>query len=304
MKTLRTVSALIVTVAMIAVMAIGAFAAENYDWNLLNIDYSSEADLEKAKIQQGASYAVKDGVLRINRNGTNEDHYFDLPEMKTSGKVVISTKFRTNSYNVALRINGANNSLKFNICVNGEKNLYIKGSANIVAENIADEKWHELNAVVDLDAKTIVLTVDGGTPFNGTFAGHSQAGNVDGVARVFWHVNSAAAEGGYLDVDYFRISDGKIAQGGSDSGSGSTDKPGTPETSDATFVALSLRQAPSLPLSRQKSAESNTVKQYRRYAPVKTPAYLRQNRRTNEKNYCTTCRSSYLRRMHSLHGRE
>ena len=54
MKTLRTVSALIVTVAMIAVMAIGAFAAENYDWNLLNIDYSSKADLEKAKIQQGA----------------------------------------------------------------------------------------------------------------------------------------------------------------------------------------------------------------------------------------------------------
>lgn len=153
MKTLRTVSALIVTVAMIAVMAIGAFAAENYDWNLLNIDYSSEADLEKAKIQQGASYAVKDGVLRINRNGTNEDHYFDLPEMKTSGKVVISTKFRTNSPNVALRINGANNSLKFNICVNGEKNLFIKGSANIVAENVADEKWHELNAVVDLDAK-------------------------------------------------------------------------------------------------------------------------------------------------------
>lgn len=243
MKTLRTVSALIVTVAMIAVMAIGAFAAENYDWNLLNIDYSSEADLEKAKIQQGASYAVKDGVLRINRNGANEDHYYDLAEMKTSGKVVISTKFRTNSMNVALRINGANNSLKFNICVNGQKNLFIKGSANIVAENIADEKWHELNAVVDLDAKTIVLTVDGGTPFNGTFAGHSQAGNVDGVARVFWHVNSAAAEGGYLEVDYFRISDGKIAQGGSDSGSGSTDKPGTPETSDATFVAVTILAA-------------------------------------------------------------
>ena len=43
MKTLRTVSAFIVTVAMIAVMAIGAFAVGNYDWNLLNIDYSSEA---------------------------------------------------------------------------------------------------------------------------------------------------------------------------------------------------------------------------------------------------------------------
>ena len=30
-----------------------------------------KADLEKAKIQQGASYAVKDGVLRIIRNGPN-----------------------------------------------------------------------------------------------------------------------------------------------------------------------------------------------------------------------------------------
>lgn len=237
MKTLRTVSAFIVTVAMIAVMAIGTFAVGNYDWNLLNIDYSSEADLEKAKIQQGVSYAVKDGILRINRNGTNEDHYFDLPEMKTSGKVVISTKFRTNSMNVALRINGANNSLKFNICVNGKMNLFIKGSANIVAKNVADEKWHELDVVVDLDAKTIVLTVDGGTPFNGTFAEHSQTGNVDGVARVFWHVNSAAAEGGYLDVDYFRISDGKIAQGGS------TDEPGTPDTSDATVIATTVLAA-------------------------------------------------------------
>ena len=54
-------------------------------------------------------------------------------------------------------------------------------------------------------------------------------------------MNSAAAEGGYLDVDYFRISDGKIAQGGSDSGS--TDKPGTPETSDATFVAVTVLAA-------------------------------------------------------------
>ena len=60
MKTLRTVSALIVTVAMIAVMAIGAFAVGNYDWNLLNIDYSSEADLEKAKQASDESKSGKE----------------------------------------------------------------------------------------------------------------------------------------------------------------------------------------------------------------------------------------------------
>ncbi len=232
MKKLKFISALILVVAMTAVMAVSSFAA-SYDWNILNVDYSSSADLEKAKMQEGASYSVKDGVLRMNKTGANQDHYFEFAEMKTTGKVVISTKFRTNSMNMALRVNGANNSLKFNICTNGIGNLFIKGSANTVAENVWDEQWHELLVVIDLDAKTIVLTVDGGEPFNGTFANHSQSGSVDGVARVFWHVNSQASENGYLDVDYFRISDGKAA---SSSDSGSSDS-GNADTSDPAILS-------------------------------------------------------------------
>ncbi len=234
MKKLRTISALILTVIMAAVMAVNSFAA-NYDWNILNADYKSNADLEKAKMQEGASYSLKDGVLRMNKNGANQDHFFDLAEMKTTGKVVISTRFRTNSMNVALRVNGADNSLKFNICVNGTGNLFIKGSANTVAENVWDEQWHELVVVIDMDAKTVKLTLDD-KKFDGNFADHSQSGSVDGVARVFWHVNSAASEGGYLEVDYFRISDGKTASSSDSDSSGS----GSADTSDFAIVSAAI----------------------------------------------------------------
>ena len=245
MKTLRTVSALIVTVAMIAVMAIGTFAAENYDWNLLEIEYNSDADLKKARIEGGAAYSIKDGVLRMSKGENDQNHIFEMAETKAKGKIVVSTRFRTNSINVGLRLglDGTSKNTMFIVGTNAAGNLFIKGSNYTVLEKANDEKWHEILLVVDLDAETVVLTVDNGKPFNGNFKEHSQSGSVSGIKRAFWQVNKAAVDNGYLDVDYFRISDGKIAQGGSDSGSGSTDKPGNPETSDATFVAVTILAA-------------------------------------------------------------
>ena len=72
MKTLRTVSAIIVVIAMTAVMAIGTFAA-GYDWDILNADFTSANDLKKFAVEAEAYknfVTVKDGALHITKDAS------------------------------------------------------------------------------------------------------------------------------------------------------------------------------------------------------------------------------------------
>lgn len=253
MKTLRTVSAIIVVIAMTAVMAIGTFAA-GYDWDILNADFTSANDLKKFAVEAEAYknfVTVKDGALHITKdasvgtgNGANDIMaVFYLENAVTSGKLVYSARIRTKvTSSLFIGFFDSANKLKINCVVGSSAQggvIGIKSSGNNKISDNAfnDGEWHDVEIVFDIANDKLIFTVDDETKTQTITENFQSSGDtfsdIKGITLNLRGGNPAD-DTSYIDADYIRISSGAEAE---------NNKPGTPDTSDATVIAATVLAA-------------------------------------------------------------
>ena len=253
MKTLRTVSAIIVVIAMTAVMAIGTFAA-GYDWDILNADFTSANDLKKFAVEAEAYknfVTVKDGALHITKdasvgtgNGANDIMaVFYLENAVTSGKLVYSARIRTKvTSSLFIGFFDSANNLKINCVVGSSAQggvIGIKSSGNNKISDNAfnDGEWHDVEIVFDIANDKLIFTVDDETKTQTITENFQSSGDTfSDIKRITLNLRGGnpADDTSYIDADYIRISSGAEA---------GNNKPGTPDTSDATVIAATVLAA-------------------------------------------------------------
>ncbi len=173
------------------------------EWNVLDEDFSdgvgNMTGLNKA------TYSVTDGILRIEKSAAIVDCQYDLPEAVTSGRLVAAARVRTNAPNLGFLRMKNGKTVHISTGTNGAGNYFVKGSTYTILPGFNDENWHELLVVVDLDAKTLYVEIDGAIGFNGTLAEHANNADIAAITNIDFRVHTAAGDGGYMEIDYFRV---------------------------------------------------------------------------------------------------
>ncbi len=127
---------------------------ETGSWDMLDVDFQQNSDLSVfGRVDAGIAW--QDGYLHIPRRSDGAYLGYLFPKGKTSGRLALQCRLRTNSMNCAISLDGAQFSARIIICTNTNGDLYLKNSGNILASSFADGAWHTVNLVVDMDKHTV-----------------------------------------------------------------------------------------------------------------------------------------------------
>lgn len=124
------------------------------------LNFSIPSDFDKLTEKTGVSLVGGYAHVPRNPNGNTVLGY-KLPWNCITGKVTFKLRVRTNTKNIRINLCGNGYSSKMIFGTNGDGNLFLKQShVCMLANNFADEEWHDVNIVVDMDARTVSAFAD------------------------------------------------------------------------------------------------------------------------------------------------
>lgn len=128
--------------------------------DIFHTDFLTSSDLDAFQAKD-SGITWQDGYIRIPRRSTAATTLgYALTKPQKTGKVTFRLRVRTNTYNIAIGICSENFASKIVVGTNFGGSLYVRNSSYILANNFADEEWHEVKIVADMDARTVSAWAD------------------------------------------------------------------------------------------------------------------------------------------------